>query len=169
MTKESYIRKISNLLIENNKSISVAESCTGGLLSDTLTSIPGSSKYFKLGIITYSNESKTKLLNIPKEKIKFYGAVSKEVSILMAKNIKKITKTDIAISVTGIAGPGGGNKSKPVGLMYISLIDNKNIKCKKIIFKGLRKQNKSNAVKEALSMLIDNLSPIKNSQHAKRK
>ncbi len=115
------IKKIINLLIKRKIKISVAESCTGGLLSSTITSVSGSSKIFKLGLITYSNESKIKLLRIPKKLLKKYGAVSEQVCRAMVINVSKISKSKISIAITGIAGPKGGNKKKPVGLVFVGL------------------------------------------------
>tara|TARA_Y100000590_G_scaffold432930_1_gene549446 strand:- start:388 stop:861 length:474 start_codon:yes stop_codon:yes gene_type:complete len=115
------IKKIINLLIKRKIKISVAESCTGGLLSSKITSVSGSSKIFKLGLITYSNESKIKLLRIPKKLLKKYGAVSEQVCRAMVINVSKISKSKISIAITGIAGPKGGNKKKPVGLVFVGL------------------------------------------------
>ena len=125
------IKKIINLSIKRKIKISVAESCTGGLLSSTITSVSGSSKIFKLGLITYSNESKIKLLRIPKKLLKKYGAVSEQVCRAMVINVSKISKSKISIAITGIAGPKGGNKKKPVGLVFV----------------GLKKGNKTNVLK----------------------
>ena len=115
------IKKIINLSIKRKIKISVAESCTGGLLSSTITSVSGSSKIFKLGLITYSNQSKIKLLRIPKKLLKKYGAVSEQVCRAMVINVSKISKSKISIAITGIAGPKGGNKKKPVGLVFVGL------------------------------------------------
>ena len=115
------IKKIINLSIKRKIKISVAESCTGGLLSSKITSVSGSSKIFKLGLITYSNESKIKLLRIPKKLLKKYGAVSEQVCRAMVINVSKISKSKISIAITGIAGPKGGNKKKPVGLVFVGL------------------------------------------------
>ena len=115
------IKKIINLSIKRKIKISVAESCTGGLLSSTITSVSGSSKIFKLGLITYSNDSKIKLLRIPKKLLKKYGAVSEQVCRAMVINVSKISKSKISIAITGIAGPKGGNKKKPVGLVFVGL------------------------------------------------
>ena len=115
------VKKVSSILVKKKITISVVESCTGGLLSSSLTSIPGSSKYFQLGLITYSNNSKIKLLKIPKRILIKYGAVSNEVCLLMARNLRKKYNSNISISITGIAGPGGGTKKKPVGLVYIGV------------------------------------------------
>ena len=113
--------KIVKLLKRKRLNISFAESCTGGMLSSVVTSISGSSKVFNLGLITYSNESKIKVLKIPKKIIRKYGAVSEQVCVAMVKNLNKISKTNMALSITGIAGPKGGTKKKPVGLVYIGI------------------------------------------------
>jgi len=109
-------KKIVNRLIKKKLTISSAESCTGGLLSSAITSVAGSSKVFKLGLVTYSNQSKVKVLKVLKNIIRKYGAVSEQVCLTMVKNVSKISRTNISVSITGIAGPGGSTKKKPVGL-----------------------------------------------------
>lgn len=145
--------KVANLLIKQKKTISVAESCSGGQLSNRLTDIPGSSKYFKAAIIAYSNQIKTKQLKVPSKIIKRNGAVSKEVALLMAKNIRKITKTDIGLGITGIAGPSGATKVKPVGLVYIALATRNYQIAKKFDFKGGRLAVKKQTSSSALQLL----------------
>ena len=108
-------------LINKKLTIAVAESCTGGLLAHNLTKLANSSKYFQMGLITYSNEAKIKILKVNKNIIQKYGAVSKECCEAMVKNLSKISKSKINVSITGIAGPGGGIKDKPVGLVYIGI------------------------------------------------
>ena len=115
------LKKLHKKLIDKKLTISIAESCTGGLLSNNLTKLANSSKYFQMGLITYSNEAKTNILKVNKHIIKKYGAVSKECCEAMVKNLSKISKSKINISITGIAGPGGGTKDKPVGLVYIGV------------------------------------------------
>tara|TARA_B100001559_G_scaffold238995_1_gene202003 strand:+ start:35 stop:499 length:465 start_codon:yes stop_codon:yes gene_type:complete len=115
------IKKLHKKLIDKKLTISVAESCTGGLLANNLTKLANSSKYFQMGLITYSNEAKIKILKVNRNIIKKYGAVSKECCEAMVKNLSKISKSKINVSITGIAGPGGGNKDKPVGLVYIGI------------------------------------------------
>lgn len=114
-------KKIINKLIKNKITISVAESCTGGLIASEITSVPDSSNIFNLGLVTYSNQSKEKLLKIKKQNLKKYGAVSAQICKDMVENLFKISKTDLCISTTGIAGPSGGSKLKPVGLVYIGI------------------------------------------------
>ena len=133
---KSLNKNVVKKLINKKLNISFAESCTGGLLSNAITSIDGSSKIFTLGLIVYSNQSKFTVLKIPKKIIKQHGAVSKHVCLLMVKNINKISKTKISISVTGIAGPKGGSKNKPVGLVYIGIKKGSTISVKKYLFKS---------------------------------
>lgn len=119
MKKEAF--NLQRKLIKKKLKISVAESCTGGLLSSTFTSISGSSKIFDLGLITYSNRAKNTILKVPRRIITKFGAVSYETCQSMVKNLSVISKSNISISITGIAGPNGGTKSKPVGLVYVGL------------------------------------------------
>ena len=128
------IKKIIKKLKRKKMKIAVAESCTGGMLSSTITSVSGSSKVFNLGLVTYSNESKIKVLKISKKIIRKYGAVSEQVCKAMVKNVSKIAKTKMAISVTGIAGPKGGTSNKPVGLVYIGIKKGRKIKINKYFF-----------------------------------
>ncbi|MBI3590330.1 MAG: competence/damage-inducible protein A [Candidatus Melainabacteria bacterium] len=125
---------VASKLISKKKTISTAESCTGGLLSKRLTDIPGSSKYIKFNAITYSNESKNKILQVPLKIIKKHGAVSPETASSMALGIKKLSKTHIGMSITGIAGPDGGSKEKPVGLVYFGLAIGEKVKTQKVLF-----------------------------------
>ena len=129
-------KKIVNRLIKKKLTISTVESCTGGLLSSVITSIAGSSKVFKLGLVTYSNQSKVKVLKVLKNIIRKYGAVSEQVCLTMVINLNKISKTDISISITGIAGPNGGTKKKPVGLVYVGIKKRNKISVKKYSFKN---------------------------------
>ncbi|WP_440910515.1 CinA family protein [Candidatus Pelagibacter sp.] len=115
------LKKLHKKLIDKKLTISVAESCTGGLLASNLTKLANSSRYFNMGLITYSNDAKIKILKVDRNIIKKYGAVSKECCEAMVKNLSKISKSKINVSITGIAGPGGGSKLKPVGLVYIGI------------------------------------------------
>ena len=147
-------KKLHNRLIQKRITISVAESCTGGLLSRYLTSLPRASNYFQNGLITYSNKSKIKLLKVNKKIIEKYGAVSQQCCEKMVKNLSKITNSKINISITGIAGPGGGSKLKPVGLVYIGVKKSKKIIISKNIFKQKkRKLIQIATVKKTLELL----------------
>ncbi len=134
MKKNSH--KVVKFLQKKRLKISFAESCTGGMLSSVITSINGSSKVFNLGLVTYSNESKIKILNVSKKIIKKYGAVSEQVCKSMTKNVSKIGKTNMSVAVTGIAGPKGGTRNKPVGLVYVGLKKGNKISIKKYLFKN---------------------------------
>ena len=129
-------KNIVKKLIKNKLKISIAESCTGGLLSSAITSVSGSSKVFNLGLVTYSYQSKINLLKVPKNILKKYGTVSEQVCLAMVKNISKIDKTDMSVSITGIAGPNGSTKKKPVGLVYIGVMKANKIKINKYLFKN---------------------------------
>ena len=130
------VKKIVNGLIKKKLTISTAESCTGGLLSSAITSVAGSSKVFKLGLVTYSNQSKIQILKVLKNIIIKYGAVSEQVCLAMVMNLNKISKTSISISITGIAGPSGGTKKKPVGLVFVGIKNRNKISVKKYLFKN---------------------------------
>tara|TARA_B100001175_G_C19352050_1_gene562836 strand:+ start:409 stop:879 length:471 start_codon:yes stop_codon:yes gene_type:complete len=143
--------KLVKKLIKKNLNISFAESCTGGLLSSSITSISGSSRVFSLGLVTYSNKAKINLLKIPKKIISKYGAVSSQCCLSMVKNLSKISKTNISISITGIAGPNGGTKLKPVGLIYIGVKKGNKIYIKEKRFKSKNRNTiQLLTVKEAL-------------------
>ena len=131
--------KIVNLLTKKKLTVSFAESCTGGLLASSITSISGSSKVFNMGLVTYSNNAKVKLLQVPKKTITKYGAVSYETCLSMVKNLSKISKSNISISITGVAGPNGGTKEKPVGLVYIGLKRGSKIIIRKNLFQNKRR------------------------------
>jgi len=150
-----YLEKVSKKLKEKHLSIATAESCTGGLLSHILTNISGSSEYFIQGIVSYSNESKIKSLGVPPDIIKKFGAVSKQTAKAMALGIKNKSEADIGVSTTGIAGPTGGVKEKPVGLVYISVTGFEKTEVKKFLFTGNRLQNKESTCNEALKMLLE--------------
>ena len=135
--------------------ISVAESCTGGLLASSITSVSGASKVFNLGIVTYSNQAKINILKINNNIIKKYGAVSRECCSAMVKNLSKISKANINISITGIAGPKGGTKEKPVGLVYIGVKKGKKIQINKCLFKSKNRSSIQKAtVKKALNLVF---------------
>ena len=147
--------EIINFLIKKKISVSVAESCTGGMLSGIITSVTGASKIFNMGLITYSNEAKYKILKISKKIISKFGAVSEQCCVEMTKNLKKLSKSDICISTTGIAGPNGGSFTKPVGTVFIGLYVKKKIIIKKYNFnsKLLRKSIQKKTCMEALKLM----------------
>ena len=151
------IKKIIHLLKYKKITLSVAESCTGGLLAQTMTSISGASEVFKFGIITYSNQSKIKYLNVPTKIIKKYGSVSKQCCNAMVNNLSKLSKTKLNIAITGIAGPKGGSKLKPVGLVYIGIRKGNKSIVKEYLFKNKKRENiRINSVKKSLE-LIENI------------
>ena len=132
-------QKVVKLLTKKKLKISFAESCTGGLLSSSITSISGSSKIFTLGLVTYSNQSKISILKVPKNIITKHGAVSYEACLYMVKNLSRISKTSISVSITGIAGPKGGTKQKPVGLVFIGIKKGNKTLVKKYLFKNKKR------------------------------
>lgn len=150
--------EIARLLTAKKKTLAAAESCTGGLLAHRLTNISGSSKFFKLGVVTYSNDAKSQFLGVPAQLIRKYGAVSKEVVSAMALGVRKKAKADFGIGISGIAGPTGGTKAKPVGLVYIAVAGPKNFICAHCRFKGNRLKVKQQAADQALTFLSDFLS-----------
>jgi len=148
-------QKIVRLLAKKRFKISFVESCTGGLLSSTITQISGSSKVFTIGLITYSNQSKINTLKVPKNTIKKYGAVSYETCLSMVKNLNKISKTNISVSITGIAGPNGGTKQKPVGLVFIGIKKGNKKLVKKHLFKNKKRIFiQRTAVNKALNLIL---------------
>ncbi|MGE4357789.1 MAG: competence/damage-inducible protein A [Candidatus Omnitrophota bacterium] len=153
--RETLEEIVGKLLIKKKKTLAIAESCTGGLIANRITNVPGSSRYFKLGIIAYANEEKTKLLKIPQEILKKHGAVSREVAGMMANNVREIAKADLGIGVTGIAGPGGGSPEKPVGLVYLALSTEDKTEVKECRFTGDRLTIKLKTSQTALEMIRD--------------
>ena len=148
-------REIVNLLSRKKLKIAIAESCTGGMLSSAITSVSGSSKVFNLGLVAYSNQSKTKVLKVPKIIIKKYGSVSAPVCLAMVKNLSKISKTNISVSITGIAGPNGGTKIKPVGLVYVGIKKGNRVEVKKYLFKNKgRSYIQKAAVNKSLGLIL---------------
>ena len=150
--------KIVKKLIEKKITISVCESCTGGLLSSAITSVNGSSKVFSLGLVTYSNQSKSKILKIPKNIIKKYGAVGEQTCVSMVKKLNKISKTGVSVSITGIAGPKGGTRKKPVGLVYIGIKKGNKTLVKKHLFKNKgRLYIQKAAVNKSLELILSSI------------
>ena len=151
-------KNIVKKLNKKKLKISFAESCTGGLLSSAITSVSGSSKIFNLGLVAYSNHSKIKVLKVPKKIIRKYGSVSEQVCLAMVKNVSKISKSKMSVSITGIAGPSGGTKKKPVGLIYIGIKKNNKIEIKKYLFKNKgRSYIQRAAVNKCLGLILRTL------------
>ena len=151
-------KKTIDHLLKKKLKISVAESCTGGLLSSSITSIDGSSNVFNLGLVTYSKESKIKVLKVPKKIIKKYGSVSKQVCKAMVKNVSKIGNTSMSVSITGIAGPKGATKKKPVGLVYIGIKKGNKLSTKKYLFKNKKRSYiQKTAVNKCLNLILNAL------------
>ena len=148
-------QKVVKLLTKKRLKISFAESCTGGLLSSSITSISGSSKVFTLGLVTYSNQAKTNILKVPKKIIMKHGAVSHETCLFMVKNLYKISRTNISISITGVAGPNGGTKQKPVGLVFIGIKKGNKTLVKKFLFKNrTRNSIQRSTVNKSLNLIL---------------
>ena len=148
-------QKVVKLLIKKNLKISFAESCTGGLLSSSITSISGSSKVFTLGLIAYSNQAKINILKVPKKIILNHGAVSYETCFSMVKNLNKISKTNISLSITGVAGPKGGTKQKPVGLVFIGVKKANKIVVKKFLFRSKKRNSiQKSTVNKSLNLIL---------------
>ena len=153
---KKFAQKLVKILIKKRLKISFAESCTGGLLSSYITSISGSSKIFTLGLVAYSNQSKINILKVPKRIIMKHGAVSYETCLSMVKNLNKISKTNISVSITGVAGPKGGTKQKPVGLVYIGIKKGNKTSVKKYLFKNKKRiLIQKMTVNKALSLILN--------------
>ncbi len=155
MSTKSIYKRIGIILKEKKLKLSIAESCTGGFIAKSITDIAGSSKYFICGIVSYSNESKIKLLGVRKETLKKYGAVSEQTAREMVQGIKRTSKADIAIATTGIAGPTGGTKNKPVGTVYIAIKYKNKIKIFHFIFSGNRNSIRKKTVKKVGKLLLE--------------
>ena len=148
-------QRIVKLLSKKRLKISFTESCTGGLLSSSITSVSGSSNVFTLGLVTYSNQAKINILKVPKRIIMKHGAVSYETCLSMVKNLYKISKTNISVSITGVAGPKGGTKQKPVGLVYIGIKKGNKTLVKKYLFKNKKRNSIQRAtVNKALNLIL---------------
>ncbi len=152
---------LGKILIKKKLTLSICESCTGGMLGSIITGVPGSSKYFKGGVIAYSNDIKKRVIGIKEQTLKKFGAVSNQTAREMAKGVRRITNSDIGISITGIAGPGGGSKIKPVGLVFIALATRNKLLVFKFNFKGNREQIRKKASAKALRLAINFMKEIK--------
>lgn len=147
-------------LADKKMTVSTAESCTGGLISKLITDVSGSSDVFEYGFVTYANEAKMKILGVWDEALSQYGAVSRPVAVLMSRGARRVSKSDIAVSVTGIAGPGGGTAEKPVGLVYISLSTPDGTICRKCNFSGTREEVRRQTAEFALNLALEYLKLI---------
>ena len=148
-------KKIISLIKRKRMKLAIAESCTGGMLSSSITSVSGSSKVFTMGLVTYSNQAKTDILKVPQKMIKKYGAVSVQCCLAMVNNLSKISKSKVCVSITGIAGPKGGSKQKPIGLVYIGIRVGKKIILNKCNFKNKgRAYIQRQTVKKSLNLLF---------------
>jgi PncC family amidohydrolase len=148
------VKTIAKLLTTRKLTLATAESCTGGLISHTLTNIPGASNFYRGGVVAYANDIKVRFVGVPAGLIKKYGAVSAQVARAMAEGIRKKTKADFSLAVTGIAGPTGGTRTKPVGLVFIVAATLRHTSIKRFIFKGTRLQIKAQAAAAALGLLL---------------
>ena len=149
--------QLGEKLRERKITIAVAESCTGGLLGSKITDVPGSSEYFLGGVIAYQNEVKESLLHVPQQVIAAHGAVSAQTVEAMAGGCRELFECDIAISITGIAGPGGGSADKPVGLVYVGLATASGVISRRFQWDGSRTQNKESSVRAAMEMILATL------------
>ena len=157
-TKTKFAKELYEILKQKNMTVATAESCTGGLIGATLTAIAGMSECYGYGVITYANEAKMQLLGVKEETLKTHGAVSEYTAREMAAGILNLSRADVGVAVTGIAGPGGGPKEKPVGLVYIGYADkNGNCTAYKNIFDGDRDTVRNKTVIKALEIIIENI------------
>ena len=149
------MKSLVRLLTKKKLKLSIAESCTGGLLASSVTSISGASKIFNLGLVTYSNQAKIKILRVNKKIIKRFGAVSHQCCLAMVNNLSKISKAHINVSITGVAGPKGGTKQKPVGLVYIGIKKGKKVLINRCLFKSKKRSSIQKAtVKKTLDLIL---------------
>jgi nicotinamide-nucleotide amidase len=160
MEKSSLEQEVAKLLLSLKMTIAVAESCTGGLICHRLTNISGSSDYFERGVVAYSNPSKTELLGISSEIIRQHGAVSEACVRAMAAGVRQAARTDLGLSISGIAGPTGGTLEKPVGTVFMALAWNENVQCWGYLFEGSRGEIKRKASEEALRRLREHCSSL---------
>lgn len=160
MESESFENLVGQALRERQLKLAVAESCSGGLISHLITNVPGSSDYFVLGAVVYSNSAKMQILGVSKIVLESFGAVSSECARAMAEGIKKVGGCDLGLAVTGIAGPGGGTPSKPVGLVFMALATKKSTTVKEFRFPGLRRDIKEQTARQALGMVLEYLDTV---------
>jgi PncC family amidohydrolase len=142
------------------RTIATAESCTGGLVAHVLTEIPGSSDYFRGGLVTYANEAKSALVDVPEATLAAHGAVSAQVAVAMAHGARRRLGVDVAVAVTGVAGPGGGTEAKPVGLTYVAVADDRGDDARRYLWASDRSGNKRASAAAALGLLLERLDPV---------
>ncbi|MDY7039669.1 MAG: CinA family protein [Chloroflexota bacterium] len=157
MSESTLEEILGRLLVEQKLTLGVAESCTGGLITHCLTNVPGSSNYLLGGIVAYSYDVKERVLNVRHDTLYEHGAVSRETALEMARSARRLLSSDVALAVTGIAGPGGGTPEKPVGLVYIALSARDIERCERYVWSGDRLQNKQQSSQVALEMLLEYL------------
>lgn len=157
---QSTEEKIAELFRQKRMTLAIAESCTGGLISHRITNIPGSSKFFKGGVVAYSNEMKTSILGVSRKAIRDHGAASSDIAHAMAEGAKRVLKSDIAMAITGIAGPTGGTDKKPVGLAFMAFSGRKTVRIHKILFKGNRVTTKKRFSDAALKFILENTAGV---------
>jgi len=155
MIGESLVEAVGRLLLARGMTVAVAESCTGGLVMHGLTNVPGSSRYFLGGVVAYANEVKVRVLDVPEETMAAHGAVSAETACAMAGGVRRLLGADVALAVTGIAGPTGGTPDKPVGLTYIALATTETTLWREYRWVGRRLHNKEASAEAALKLLHD--------------
>ncbi|MEW6087224.1 MAG: CinA family protein [bacterium] len=154
--------EIKELFVKKRLTLAVAESCTGGLVGHRITNVPGSSKYFQMSLVSYSDEVKNKVLGVPVDILREFGAVSSQTATAMAKRAKKMAVTNVGLGITGIAGPDGGTKEKPAGLVYIAVVTDDKIVCKEYHFDGQRQDVKNQAAQKSMELLHEILLPLSN-------
>jgi len=157
MDTDSLAQAVGELLRQRHLTLALAESCTGGLLATHVTNIPGSSAYFKGGVIAYSYEAKERVLNVPAAALERYGAVSPETATAMAQGVRRLLQVDLALAITGIAGPAGATPEKPVGLVYVALSSAHGDKCRRYVWTGDRWENRELSARAALELLQEYL------------
>jgi PncC family amidohydrolase len=157
MKPENLSKTLGKILVEKRMTIAVAESCTGGMIGSAITAVPGASHYFLGGVIAYNNRIKKCILKVSREVINNYGVVCGQTVAAMARGVRQLMKSDCAIAVSGVAGPGGGTKKKPVGLVYIGIEMENSIKIFRRRYKGTRTDVRKRTVEEALRLLIQSL------------
>jgi nicotinamide-nucleotide amidase len=152
------VESLAALCLEHGVSVATAESCTGGLIAKLITDRAGSSAYFRGGVVSYSNEVKTRLLDVPEEQLAAHGAVSAQVAKSMAIGARARLDSDVAVAVTGVSGPGGGSAAKPVGLTYVALADSSGVDVRRFVWSGDRPANRESTARAALELLIERVS-----------